>query len=157
MSRNNLVVERENKTITMSRVFDAPRQKVWEAFTDPGLIVQWWGPSYLTTTVDKMELRPGGAWRFVQRDEEGNEYGFRGEYKEVVPPEKLTYTFEFEPMAGHVSTETITLAELPDGKTKGVTTAVFDTLEDLDGMIQSGMEDGAVESWDRLTELVEKA
>ena len=157
MSRNNLVVERENKKLTMSRVFDAPRQKVWEAFTDPGLIVQWWGPSYLTTTVDKMELKPGGAWRFVQRDEEGNEYGFRGEYIEVVPPEKLTYTFEFEPMAGHVSTDTITLAEQPDGRTKVVTTTVFDTVEDLDGMIQSGMEDGANESWDRLTELVEKA
>jgi uncharacterized protein YndB with AHSA1/START domain len=157
MSKNNLVVNREELAFTMSRVFDAPRELVWKACTDPDLIPQWWGPRYLTTIVDKMELKVGGVWRYIQKDAEGNEYAFNGVYKVIEPPERLAYTFEFEPMAGHISTDTITLEELPDGKTKITTRTSFDTLEDLEGMLQSGMEDGAVETWDRLEELLVKA
>jgi uncharacterized protein YndB with AHSA1/START domain len=157
MSKNNLVVDREELAFTMSRVFDAPRELVWKACTDPDLIPQWWGPRYLTTTVDKMELKVGGVWRYIQKDAEGNEYAFNGVYKVIEPPERLAYTFEFEPMAGHISTDTITLEELPDGKTKITTRTTFDTIEDLEGMLQSGMEGGAVETWDRLEELLVKA
>jgi uncharacterized protein YndB with AHSA1/START domain len=157
MSKYNLVVNREELAFTMSRVFDAPRELVWKACTDPDLIPQWWGPRYLTTTVDKMELKVGGEWRYIQKDAEGNEYAFNGVYKVIEPPERLAYTFEFEPMAGHISTDTITLEELPDGKTKITTRTTFDTIEDLEGMLQSGMEGGAVETWDRLEELLVKA
>jgi uncharacterized protein YndB with AHSA1/START domain len=156
MDKNNLVVEREKRAYSMSRVFDAPRELVWKVCTDPALVPQWWGPRYLTTTVDKMEVKVGGVWRYIQKDAEGNEYAFNGVYKEVKAPERLTYTFEFEPMAGHVSLETVTLEALPDGKTRIATTTSFDTLEDLEGMLQSGMEGGAVESWDRLEELLEE-
>ena len=156
MSKNNLVVERENRAYTMSRVFDAPRELVWKVCTDPELVPRWWGPRYLTTTVDKMEVKVGGVWRYIQKDAEGNEYAFNGVYKEVKAPERLTYTFEFEPMAGHISLETVTFEALPDGKTRIATTTSFDTLEDLEGMLQSGMEGGAVESWDRLEELLEE-
>jgi uncharacterized protein YndB with AHSA1/START domain len=157
MDKNNLVVEREKRAYSMSRVFDAPRELVWKVCTDPALVPQWWGPRYLTTTVDKMEVKVGGVWRYIQKDAEGNEYAFNGVYKEVKAPERLTYTFEFEPMAGHISLETVTFEALPDGKTRIATTTSFDTLEDLEGMLQSGMEGGAVESWDRLEELLEEA
>lgn len=156
MSKNNLVVDREERALTMWRIFDAPRELVWKVCTDPALIAEWWGPRNLTTIVDKMDVKVGGVWRYIHKDGEGNEYAFNGVYKEVEPPERLTYTFEFEPMAGHISTETITLEEQPDGKTKMTARTTFDTLEDLEGMLQSGMESGAVETWDRLEELLAK-
>lgn len=157
MSKNNLVVDHDARAFTMSRVFDAPRELVWKACTDPELIPQWWGPRYLTTTVDRMEFKVGGVWRFIQKDEQGNLHAFNGVFKVIEPPVRLAYTFEYEPMAGHVSTDTITLEELPDGRTKMVARTTFDTLEDLEGMLQSGMESGAVETWDRLEELLVKA
>jgi len=154
MNKNNLVVDREKRAIRMSRIFDAPRPLVWRVYTDPELVPQWWGPRYLTTIVDKMDVRVGGVWRYIQRGPDGNEFAFRGVYKEIAPPERLTYTFEFEPMTGHISTETITLEDLPEGKTRITATTIYTTLEDLEGMLQSGMESGAVETWDRLEELL---
>ena len=154
MSRNNLVVNRDELAYTMTRVFDAPRELVWKAYTDPELVPKWWGPRYLTTTVEKMDVRVGGVWRYIHKDAEGNEFAFNGVYKEVKAPERLVSTFEFEPMAGHVSTDTLTLEELPGGKTKLTARTTFKTIEDLEGMLQSGMEGGAVETWDRLEELV---
>jgi uncharacterized protein YndB with AHSA1/START domain len=139
----------------MSRVFDAPRELVWKVYTDAALVPEWWGPRYLTTVVEKMDLKVDGKWRYIQKDARGNEYAFNGVYKEVKAPERLAYTFEFEPMAGHISTDWITFEELPDGKTRVVARTTFDTLEDLEGMLQSGMEGGAVETWDRLEELLE--
>ena len=143
-----------DREIGMTRVFNAPRELVYQAHTDPNQIPRWWGPRRMTTTVDTLDVRPGGAWRFFQRDPEGNEYGFRGEFREVAPPERLVYTFEFEGMPGHILVETITFEE-HDGKTTVSTTSVFDSIEDRDGMLESGMESGAIESWDRLAELVE--
>jgi uncharacterized protein YndB with AHSA1/START domain len=154
MSKNNLVVEREKLSFTMSRVFNAPRETVWRVFTDPTLIPEWWGQRNTTTVVDKMDVKVGGAWRYIEKDAEGNEYAFNGVYKELDPPQRLAYTFEFEPMAGHVVVDTVTLEELPGGKTRIVTVTICDTLEDLEGLLQSGMEDGATESWDRLEELL---
>ena len=143
-----------DREIVMTRVFDAPRELVWKAYTDPAAIPQWWGPRRHATTVDKMDVRPGGAWRYVSRDADGNEYAFRGEYREVVPPERIVATFEFEPMPGHVSVETLTLVE-HDGKTTLTNTSVFDSVEDRDGMLQSGMEEGVRETYDRLAEYLE--
>jgi uncharacterized protein YndB with AHSA1/START domain len=149
-----MVVDRESRTINMTRVFDAPREIVWRVYTNPELIPQWWGPRYLTTVVEVMDVRAGGVWRNIQTDAEGKEYVFNGVYQEVIPPERLTYTFEFEPMAGHISTDTLEFEALPDGKTRITARTTFENLEDLEGMLQSGMEDGAVESWDRLEELL---
>jgi uncharacterized protein YndB with AHSA1/START domain len=142
-----------DREIGMTRVFDAPRELVYQAYTDPNHVPHWWGPRRMTTTVNTLDVRPGGAWRIVQRDPEGNEYGFRGEYREVVPPERLVYTFEFEGMPGHILVETVTFEE-QDGKTTVTSTALFDSVEDRDGMLESGMESGAIESWDRLEELL---
>jgi uncharacterized protein YndB with AHSA1/START domain len=156
MSENNLVVDRETLSFTMSRIFDAPREAIWRVSTDPELIPQWWGPSYLTTVVDKMDFRVGGEWRYIQTDKQGNEHAFNGVYKEIVAPERVSYTFEYEPMAGHISVDTLTLEELSDGRTKMTSRTTMDNLEDLEGMLQSGMEGGAVETWDRLEALAKE-
>ena len=68
-----------DREVRVERIFDAPRELVFRAYTDPTLIPRWWGPSYLTTTVETMDVRPGGTWRYVQRDDKGNVYGFHGE------------------------------------------------------------------------------
>jgi uncharacterized protein YndB with AHSA1/START domain len=121
--------------------------------TDPEALPKWWGPRQYTTIVDKLDPRPGGVWRFVQRGPDGDEYAFNGVYREIVPPEKLVFTFEWEGLPGHVLTETI-LFEEQGGKTTVTATMVFDSVEDRDGMLQSGMEEGAADSYDRVEELL---
>jgi uncharacterized protein YndB with AHSA1/START domain len=143
-----------DREIVMTRVFDARPELVWRAMTDPGAIPRWWGPRAYMTVVDRMDVRPGGAWRFVQRAADGAEHAFKGEYREVVPPSRLVYTFEFEGMPGHVALETVTLVEHEPGRTLMTDALLFDTREERDGMIASGMESGARESMDRLAELL---
>jgi uncharacterized protein YndB with AHSA1/START domain len=139
--------------IYMERVFDAPRELVFKAFTDPELISKWWGRRKDTTVVDKLESKPGGSWRFLTSSADGEEHAFHGEIRELVPPERLVWSFEWEGLPGHVSVDTTTLEE-QDGKTKVMTTTSFDSKEDRDGMLQSGMETGAGESYDRMEELL---
>lgn len=139
--------------IAMSRVFDAPRDLVFQAYTTPEMVAQWWGQRASTTTVDALDLRPGGQWRFVQREADGTEYAFRGEYREITPPERLVNTFEFEMMPGHVIVDTVTFEDV-EGKTRVTATSLFQSVEDRDGMLASGMEGGANESWDQLAELL---
>ena len=153
MSKMNLIAEPGKHEIRISRDFDAPRELVFKAMTDPTLVPKWWGLSTSTTIVDKMEARPGGIWRFVQREADGTEYGFHGVYHAVNAPESLIYTFEFEGMPGHVLLETITLEE-HNGKTRIIDSSVFQSVEDRDGMLQAGMEDGAADSWDQLADLL---
>ncbi len=140
--------------ILVTREFDAPRDVVYKAMTDPKLIPQWWGPRRATTIVDKMEVRPGGVWRFVMREADGKESGFRGQYREIVPSEKIVQTFEWEPMAGHISVETATLTDLPDGRTLFTTRSVFASKADRDGMVESGMEGGLRETYERFDEVL---
>jgi uncharacterized protein YndB with AHSA1/START domain len=142
------------REIVMRRVFDAPRELVFKAYTDPEAIPQWWGPRAYTTTVDEMDVRPGGVWRFVQHGADGAEHAFNGVYREVAPPERIVSTFEYEGLPGHVVLDTVTFEER-DGKTTLTTRSLFDTVEDRDGMLQSGMESGAAESMDRLAELLQ--
>ena len=142
-----------DREILITREFDAPRELVFKAMTDPDLIPRWWGPRGYTTTVDKMDVRPGGAWRFINGIPGGEESAFRGEYREIVPPERIVQTFEWEPMAGHISDETATFTER-DGRTLLTNRTVFASKEDRDGMIQSGMEKGLAETHDRFAELL---
>ena len=143
-----------DREVVMTKVFDAPRELVWRAYTDPKLIPRWWGPRYLTTTIDKMELKPGGAWRFVSREPDGSEFAFHGVFREILKPDRLSWTFEFEGNPGHVSVDTVTLEEL-DGRTKVTVTSLFENKADRDAMVASGMEGGATESTERLAELLE--
>ena len=142
------------REIVMTRVFDAPRELVFEAHSNCEHMSRWWGPRGFTLSLCEMDFRPGGAYRFVQRAPDGAGYAFRGEYREIVPPERIVWTFEFEGMPGHVSVETATFTE-QDGKTLLTATAIYDSVEDRDAMLQSGMEAGLRETWDRLAEYVE--
>jgi len=138
-----------DREIHIERVFDAPRDKVFAAFTNPELIPEWWGPRGTTTIVDEMDVRPGGSWRFVGRGADGSETAFRGTYREITAPERIVQTFEWEGLPGHISVETMQLDDL-GGRTRITVTSVFDSVADRDGMLQSGMEQGAGESYDRL-------
>jgi uncharacterized protein YndB with AHSA1/START domain len=142
-----------DREIHVERIFDAPRDRVFAAFTDPELIPQWWGPHDTTTIVDQMDVRAGGSWRFVSRDADGSETAFRGVYREVSAPERIVQTFEWEGMPGHISVETATFEDLGD-RTKVVTTSLFHTTEERDGMLQSGMERGLQETYERLDALL---
>lgn len=155
MEKNKLIVTLpSDREILMTRIFDAPRELVFKAMTDPKAIPRWWGKSIYSTKVDKMDVRPGGAWHFVSQGPGGQEFGFGGVYREITPPERIVYTFEFEGMPGHVSVETITFEPLAGGKTKLSDHILFDSKGDRDGMLQSGMEEGATESMDRLSDFL---
>jgi uncharacterized protein YndB with AHSA1/START domain len=151
MSKINLIAEPGSHALSTSREFNAPRDLVYKALTDPGLVAKWWGLKSTTTIVDKMEVKPGGIWRYIERDENG-EYGFHGVYHSI-SPECIIYTFEFEGMPGHVLMSTTTLEE-NNGVTTITESSVFQSVEDRDGMLQSGMETGANESWDSLEDLL---
>ncbi len=153
MNETHFTAEPGSHAITVTRLFDAPRELVYKAYTNPQLLPKWWGPRRYTTTVDKMEVRQGGIWRFVQRDADGNEEAFHGVYHAAIAPELLIYTFEWEGMPGHVLLETVTLADQA-GKTLMTDLSVFQSVEDRDGMYQSGMQEGATESLDRIAELL---
>ena len=155
MSKAEFIVEPGKQEIIVTREFDAPRELVFKTYLDPKLREEWWGPRNLTTTVEMMEARPGGRWRIVQRDPEGNEFAFHGVYHDVVPPERLIETFEWEGMPGHVSFNTSTLEEVA-GKTKITNRIVFQSVEDRDGMVASGMHEGMEEGFERFDELLRR-
>ena len=146
------VTKLSDTELQITREFDAPREIVFRAMTDPTLLPKWWGPRRYRTAVDTMDVRPGGKWRMRNIGAEG-EHAFRGEFREVTPPERVVWTFEYDPLPGHISVESMTLSER-EGRTLLTVHDVFSSKEDLDGMLQSGMESGAAESYDRLDELV---
>jgi uncharacterized protein YndB with AHSA1/START domain len=139
--------------ILAERVFDAPRERVFQAFVDPELIPRWWGRREDTTTIDKLDLREGGEWRFISEGPDGT-HAFRGTFRVIDPPRQLEWTFEWEGLPGHIAIDTTTFEDLGDGRTKVSTRSRFDTTEDRDGMLSSGMEIGMGESYARLDELL---
>jgi uncharacterized protein YndB with AHSA1/START domain len=140
--------------IIQTRTFDAPRALVWEAMTRPEHIASWWGPHEMTTRVERMDVRPGGSWRFVQTTPDGRSITFHGEYRDVQPPKCIVQTFGVEGMYdGRFIVEAMTLEEV-DGKTHYRVVSHFESLADRDGMIASGMERGANDSMERLDELL---
>lgn len=141
--------------IIVTRNYSAPRDLVYRIVTDPKLIPQWWGPRGLTTTVEIMEVRPGGQWRFIQRDPQGNIFGFHGVYHAAKAPEMLVYTMEWEGMPGHVLLD-IERFDEHDGMTTCTSRNIFETVEDRDGMLQQGMESGTNEVTERIDELLVK-
>lgn len=152
-----ITVEPGTQEILIEREFNAPRELIFKALTDPELYAQWIGPRGLATTIETFESKNGGSWRFIQKDQEGNEFAFHGVNHEV-SPERIISTFEFEglPEPGHVLLDTLKLEELPGNRTKLTDQSVFQSVEDRDGMMQSGMEQGINESYERLDEVLEK-
>jgi uncharacterized protein YndB with AHSA1/START domain len=140
------------REIRIERIFDAPRERVFALWTDPELIPEWWGPRGTTTVVDHADVRPGGGWRFVVASK-GVEQGFRGTYREIVAPERIVQTFEWEGMPGHISVETAVFEDLGD-RTRVITTSLFHTTEERDGVLASGMESGMNDTYERFDELL---
>lgn len=153
MKKTDFTIEREKLKVTVTRVFDAPKELVYKVFTDPKHKAIWWRCNAVTNIFVQMDVRPGGSWHIIQKGADGKEFAFRGEYLEVLPLEKIVNTSEFENMPGHIITE-ITTFEEQGGKTKLTITSSFQTLEDLEGMIQSGMESGTTESMEHIEELL---
>src|SRR5262245_37532641 len=143
------------REIVMTRLFDAPRSLVFEALSKPEHVRCWWGPRGSTLTVCEMDLRPGGAWRFVLRGHDGQEHPFKGVYREIVPPERVvsTFIYDVEGIRDHEALETLTLAE-QEGRTTLWVNVLHQTKEARDGHLRSGMEDGAAQTYDRLAELL---
>lgn len=128
-----------DRDIRVEREFNASRERVWRALTEPELVAQWWGPNGSTVVVERLEVVRGGRWRFVEQSARGAD-GFEGRYREVTPPERLVRSFEWDGMPGHVMIETMSLDELPDGRTRLVTTLLCHTTAERDGMLHSGMQ-----------------
>ncbi len=144
-TNNATISTPSDREIHVERIFNAPREKVWKAMTDPALVAQWWGRGN-KLVVERMEMEPGGHWRFVEHSD-GGTHGFEGRYREVTPIERVVQTFEWDGMPGHVILETMTLEDMGDGRTRMVANSLFMTAEDRDGMMQSGMEGGMNESY----------
>ena len=156
-TKHQMTVETPSDTeILITRMFDAPRDLVFEAHSSCEHMRNWWGPRRYEVAECEIDFRPGGKWHILHRgDESGQDHPFYGEFREIVPPERIVWTFEWGGAPGHVSVETLTLEERDGGTLlKGV--SVFDSKEDRDGMLQSGMEEGAAETYDRLDEYLEE-
>jgi uncharacterized protein YndB with AHSA1/START domain len=152
MGKTQIVAEPGVPQIVITREFDAPRELLFRAHVVPEMLVRWVGPRNLTMTIDQNDVRDGGKWRFVHRDGDGNEYGFRGIFHGDPSPDSTVRTFEYEGAPGHVSLETLTFAE-QSGKTLLRVNAVYQSVADRDAMIASGMEDGVNDGYVRLDEL----
>lgn len=149
-SRVTTSADREIRT---ERLFNAPRERVWRAFTDPTLLAQWWGRGH-KLVIERMEVQRGGHWRFVEQAPDGV-HGFEGRYREVTPPGRLAMTFEWDGMPGYVVVTTATFEDLGDDRTKVITTSLFHTTEERDGMLSSGMEQGLNQSYAALDKLLD--
>jgi uncharacterized protein YndB with AHSA1/START domain len=157
-STDTTAVYSDGGDLTFERTFDAPREQVWKAFTDPAIVPHWWGKHGTTTIVEEMDVRPGGKWRYVNRADDREEVAFYGEYLEVDPPQGFKWTFMFDvegvgPMGGP---ETFVFEEV-GGKTKVISTGHMGSVEVLEGALSTGMVPGALETWDRLAELLAKS
>jgi uncharacterized protein YndB with AHSA1/START domain len=141
-----------DREIRIERIFNASRDRVWRAFTEPELIAQWWGRGK-KLVVERMEVERGGHWRFVVVNP-GGVQGFEGRYREVKPQERIVWTFEWDGMPGYVAVDTVTFKDLGDGRTKMVTASLFFTGQERDGAMSSGMEQGLHDSYAALDRLL---
>lgn len=147
----------EEGDLVFERTFDAPRDRVWQAFTDPEHVARWWGNHGTTTTIAEMDVRPGGKWRYISHASDREDVTFYGEYLEIEPPERFRWTFMFDvdglgPQGGP---ETFTFVDV-GGRTKVTSVGHFGSVEALEGALASGMVEGAIETWDRLEALLAK-
>jgi uncharacterized protein YndB with AHSA1/START domain len=155
MSKTAITAEPDIPMIIITREFDAPRDLVFRAHTDPDLLTRWLGPRDLAMTIDRYDARNGGTWRYVQTDTEGNTYGFHGVFHGDPSPDAIVQTLEFEGAPGHVCLQTATFAER-GGKTLVRTVSAFQSVADRDALVASGMEHGVHDSGERLAELLDR-
>lgn len=154
-TQRKFVISMPSETeLVMEREFDAPRELVFEAHLDAQAIPQWWGPRGYATEVVELDARPGGKWRFVQRTAEGQTIAFFGEYRVISPPDKFVNTFGFDGMPGDPGEEEYNFIDLGNGRTLLRTYSKFKSKEELQAVLESGMEHGANETYDRLEEFL---
>lgn len=142
-----------DREITATRVFDAPRALVFQAWTRPEHVRRWYGPRAMEMAACEADVRPGGGYRYVLRAADGREHAFSGVYREVEPPARLVYTWGWEAMPGHDALETIVFDE-HDGGTLVTMRTVFPSVEDLEGWAASGGYEGMAETLERFAEVV---
>lgn len=154
-SKNKVAVTAEpgKQELFITREFDAPRELVYKAHIDPKLYVQWLGPHGYEMILEEFEPVNGGKYRYVHKDKDGNEFGFRGTFHDM-SIDNMVQTFEFEGYPGHVSLDCMMLEVLPGNRTKATIHSVFQSISDRDGMIQNGMEKGVTEGYERLDEIL---
>jgi uncharacterized protein YndB with AHSA1/START domain len=159
MSKNKtaILAEPGKQELFITREFDAPRALVYKAHIDPALYVQWLGPRGYEMILETFEPHSGGRYRYIHKDKDGSEYVFHGVFHEM-SEELMIQTFEFEglPEPGHVVLDTMRLEELPGNRTRATIQSVYQSVADRDGMVQSGMERGVNEGYERLDELLAK-
>ena len=156
--QTKITAEKGKQELFITREFDAPKEMVFKAFTNPKLLMQWLGPRDLKLKIDFMHCKTGGSYRYINYDEKGNEFCFNGVIHEVSAPDRIIQTFEYEglPERGHVSLDTTLFESLPNERTKVTIQSIFKSSADRDNMIKSGMERGVVDSHNRLDELFAK-
>lgn len=141
-----------DREIRVERVFNASRDRVWRAYTDPVQVAQWWGRGN-KLVIERMEVVRGGHWRYVEHSPD-NPHGFEGRYREVTPPERIVRSFEWDGMPGHVIIETTTFEALGADQTRVVSVSLFHTPEEQNGFLHSGMEGGMNQSFAALDRLL---
>jgi uncharacterized protein YndB with AHSA1/START domain len=168
MSKTTFTVDKGAKTIVMERVFDAPRSRVWQAWTKPEELAKWWGPRGWETTIKKFEFKPGGAWHYMmkcvdenQKEWFGQESWGIGTFKEINPEDNFRYEDAFTDSSGAPNPEmpitpiTNRFEETDDGKTKVTSITQYASDKDLQTVVDMGVEQGAKETWDRLAEYLQ--
>jgi uncharacterized protein YndB with AHSA1/START domain len=155
-NKTNVTAEPGKQEVIITREFDAPRELVYRAHVDPDLYVQWLGPHGYEMILDTFEPHSGGRYRYIHKDQNGNEYGFHGVFHEI-SEERMIQTFEFEgmPEPGHVTLDTMRIESLPGDRTRITIQSVFQSVTDRDGMVQAGMERGITEGYERLDQIFE--
>jgi len=156
MNKTKIIADPGKQELFIIREFDASRDLVFRAYSEEELLVQWLGPRELVTRYEKFEPRAGGMYRYVQSLPNGMEVAFCGVCHEHTAPERIINTFEFEglPEKGHVVLETLRFEVVTGNRTRVIGQSVFQSVEDRDGMIHSGMEHGVIDSHNRLDELI---
>ena len=152
-NETRIVADPALPTIVIIREFDAPPERVFRAYTDPDLVVQWLGPRHLTIRIDQYEARTSGSYRYVHSDDDGTAYGFHGVFHEVRPNERIVQTFTYEGFPDGVSLETARFEDL-GGRTRVTGTSLMESIEARDAILKSGMEVGIHEGYERLDELL---
>ena len=155
MATTTITAEPGVPYIDITREFDAPRDLLFRAFTEPELISQWLGPRKYTIDIDRYEVRDGGVWRFLHRGEDGAAYGFHGVFHGTPTPDGILRTFEYEGAPGHVALESVVFEER-DGRTIVKEHSVYQSVFDRDAMVEGGMEGGVLEGFARLDELISR-
>lgn len=155
MTKTAFNIDRDNLEISSKRIYSASPAQLFAAYTDPIQVAKWWVPSTYSIIVERLDVRLGGSWRFIETEPNGTTYAWSGIYQELEPPNKLVTTFVFEPTPGHVHIGTVLFSQLANGETELFETLKFLNTEDLEYIVGMGMEVRRTESLDRLEAMIE--